>query len=112
MLPAHNRRRLGNVVHVAPSRSGLYWAILKDTEGERYFAFGKSFLTHPRQPRVGWSVEFTALPPAGRGMPRATEISTMPRSKRATEIAVVFDNGKLRVILRGEQNNLLGELRL
>jgi hypothetical protein len=112
-MPRTNRIA-GHVVYVAPSRSGRYWALLKDSDGLRYFAYGKNWLDS-RIPRPGWPVSFTPLMPGSSGkMRRAIEVQALPRAKpRPSEIAVVRDGGVLRVVLvNGSERIDIGALRL
>jgi hypothetical protein len=113
-MPQPSRRTTGHVVFVGQSRSAKFWAIVKDAQGERHFAYGRNWLG-AEVPRAGWPVSFTPLPPGSGRMPRATEIAVLPRSKRAlaSQIMVVHDDGALRVMLRqGQMETALGELHL
>lgn len=69
------KRVAGYICHVASSRSGLFWAILKDENKIEHFAYGPNFLMFPAIPRIGQQVTFVRLPPlAGSKFPRAIEV--------------------------------------
>jgi hypothetical protein len=69
------RRHAGYICFVAPSRSGVFWAIIKDERGVEYFAYGRSFMRFPMVPSVGYQVSFAPLPPLpGTRYPRAIEV--------------------------------------
>lgn len=77
------RRLAGYVCFVAPSRSGVFWAILKDEEGTEHFAYGPNFLMFPAIPVIGQQVTFVRLPPlSGSKFPRAIEVDVFSSSKR------------------------------
>jgi hypothetical protein len=77
------RRLAGYVCFVAPSRSGIFWAILKDEEGTEHFAYGPNFLMFPAIPVIGQQVTFVRLPPLfGSKFPRAIEVDAFSSSKR------------------------------
>jgi hypothetical protein len=60
-------------------------------------------------------VEFAVLPPASGRLPRAIEISTLPRRKpnRPGEIAAIVEGNVLRLVLiDGNRRSDLGELQL
>ena len=112
------RRIRGHVAHIAPSRSGKFWAVIKDGENTAYFAYGKSFLSFPEEPRIGRNCEFVALPPVPGGpLRRATEIKLLPSKDRRKGDTKVLDkitvlrlpNGVMQIRC-GE--NVLGELSL
>lgn len=106
-------RRTGRVVDVLPSKSAGFCAIFKDDDGTPYFAYGRSFLSHPSVPRVGHVVEFTVLPPSGSGpLQRATEIQ-VKRPTKGGDIKIERGDGFTRLLLRtAGQNRLLGELQI
>lgn len=56
-------RLAGYICHVGSSRSGIFWAIIKDENRDLYFAYGPNFLSYPNIPRVGQQVTFVRLPP-------------------------------------------------
>jgi len=65
----------GYICHVGKSRSGIFWAIIKDEHGIEHFAHGPNFLTFPAVPWVGQQVTFVRLPPlASSKFPRAIEV--------------------------------------
>jgi hypothetical protein len=106
------------VVHIGESRSAGFWAVIKAETGQVFFAYGKGFLNHPEQPKVGANVEFTPLPVAPGGpFPRATEIAILP-SKRKREngdtiVVVRLPDGMVRIVARGRSaERVLGELKL
>jgi len=69
------RRVAGYICHVAPSRSGVFWVILKDESGVEHFAYGPNFLMFPAIPRIGQQLTFVRLPPlSGSKFPRAIEV--------------------------------------
>jgi hypothetical protein len=106
-------RRTGYIVDVLPSKSAGFYAIAKDADGTPYFCYGKSFMGYPMVPKIGHSIEFTPLPPAGSGpLQRATEIQ-IKRSTRGGAITIGHDNGITRLILRAAgHERVLGELQL
>lgn len=66
----------GFVVYVGPSRSAIFWAVIKGADRRDYYAYGKSFLSWPTIPRVGQQVLFTRLPPSPSSrLPRAIEVA-------------------------------------
>jgi hypothetical protein len=99
--PNNTRRKTGYFVHVAPSRTGGFWAIAKDEDGTPYFCYGKNFLNCPVAPRVGRTCEFSPLPAAMGKWGRATEIRVLPPAKPSPPSIIVehFD-GRAQVVLR------------
>ena len=76
------RRVVGYICHVAPSQSGVFWAILKDENRIAYFAYGPNFLMFPAIPRIGQQVTFVRLPPlSGSKFPRAIEVDVRSSKK-------------------------------
>jgi hypothetical protein len=72
--PSGNRLA-GYICHVGPSRSGVFWAIIKDEHGIEHFAYGPNFLMFPAVPWVGQQVTFVRLPPLPSSkFPRAIEV--------------------------------------
>jgi hypothetical protein len=70
-------RHQAHLVHLQDSQSGG-WGILRDDDGEKYFAHRKSFLDPAVQPALGWNFSFTVLPPLpGQPLKRATEVEIM-----------------------------------
>ncbi len=71
-----SRSRLsGYICYVGPSRSGVFWAIIKDENGIEHFAYGRNFLTFPTAPWIGQQVTFVRLPPLPSSkFPRAIEV--------------------------------------
>jgi hypothetical protein len=106
-------RRTGYIVDILPSKSAGFYAIAKDSEGTPYFCYGKSFLAYPSVPKIGHSIEFTPLPPAGSGpLQRATEIQIKKPTKGGS-IEIGHDNGVTRLILRSAgRERVLRELQI
>lgn len=77
-------RLTGYIAHIGSSRSAGYWAIVKSGNRE-YFAYGRSFLSHPNVPRIGQRCAFTPLPPGPSG-----------KLRRGTEVAIQKPGGKLQ----------------
>jgi hypothetical protein len=103
-------RRTGYIVAVEPSKSAGYYTILKDSERTVYFGYGRSFLSHPVEPRVGQAIEFTPLPPGSGRLPRATEI-VIQRPSRGGALHVERDDIGTRLVLRSAgQSRTLGEI--
>jgi hypothetical protein len=70
-----SNRLAGYICHVGPSRSGVFWAIIKDDSGLEHFGYGPNFLTFPAVPWVGQQVTFVRLPPLPSSkFPRAIEV--------------------------------------
>jgi hypothetical protein len=68
-------------------------------------------MSHPKAPKVGWSVEFTPLPAiVGTKLARATEVRILP--KRTIEQIVVLRAGSGgQIVCRGRHGErVLGEL--
>jgi hypothetical protein len=85
-------RTSGFVVHVGESRTAGFWAIIKDSHGTLYFAYGLSFLNPAVIPRVGWECGFAVLPPApGHPLKRATEVSGRQRSSITSVARLVLE---------------------
>jgi hypothetical protein len=105
------RRIRGRVVHVGTSRSGGFWAVIKDQENTPYFAYGLNFLDCRRTPRPGWTCEFSPLPATDGRLHRATEVRVL-KSGQSEKIIVIRFDGRLRIVMRGRTDKVLGELRL
>jgi hypothetical protein len=72
------RRVAGYICYVAPSESGVFWAILKDEKRVEHFAYGPNFLMFPAIPRIGHQVTFVRLPPlSGSKFSRAIEVDVL-----------------------------------
>jgi hypothetical protein len=72
---ARRNRIAGYICYVGASRSGVFWAIIKDSEKVEHFAYGRNFLTFPAIPRIGQQVTFIRLPPLPSSkFPRAIEV--------------------------------------
>ena len=83
-------RPTGYICHVGSSRSGVFWAIIKDEDRELYFAYGPNFTTYPNIPRVGQQVRFIRLPPLPSSkFPRASEVSVQRAQHNSSRIAQV-----------------------
>jgi len=68
-------RVAGYICYVGKSRSGVFWAIIKDENKVEHFAYGPNFLSFPAVPRVGQQVTFVRLPPLPSSkFPRAIEV--------------------------------------
>lgn len=79
---AGRNRVAGYICHVGSSRSGLFWAIIKDENRVEHFAYGPNFLTFPAIPRIGQQVTFVRLPPLPSSkFPRAIEVVVRRASK-------------------------------
>jgi hypothetical protein len=111
------KRSSGFICHVAASRSGRFWCVIKGDSGVVYFGYGKNFLNCD-EAKIGMNCEFTALPPSHNGpLCRATEIKILPPSKRKRDdgetIIVLRLPGVVRIVARGRSGDVaLGELRL
>ena len=65
----------GYICYVGKSRSGIFWAIIKDSDKVEHFAYGRNFLTFPSVPWIGQQVTFVRLPPLPSSkFPRAIEV--------------------------------------
>jgi hypothetical protein len=102
------RRVKGHIVHVGESRTGRFWAVIKDENNTPYFAYGLHFFDCPQTPKPGWNCEFSVLPAIDGKLQRATEIQILPSERRTITLAYEPD-GAIR-ILAGDR--CLGELRL
>jgi hypothetical protein len=70
-----SRRVARYICYVGLSKSGVFWAILKDQNRDEHFAYGPNFLMFPAIPRIGQQVTFVRLPPlSGSKFPRAIEV--------------------------------------
>jgi hypothetical protein len=102
--PNNTRRKTGYFVHVAPSKSGKFWAIAKsDESGEPYFCYGRNFLNCPDGPKVGWNCEFSPLPPGCGPLARATEIRILPATKHEARDQIIVEHladGRAQLVLR------------
>jgi hypothetical protein len=68
-------RVAGYICHVGKSRSGVFWAIIKDENRIEHFAYGPNFLGFPAVPWIGQQVTFVRLPPLPSSkFPRAIEV--------------------------------------
>jgi hypothetical protein len=66
----------GYICHVGKSRSGIFWAIIKDANKVQHFAYGRNFVSFPAIPWVGQQVTFVRLPPLPSSkFPRAIEVA-------------------------------------
>jgi hypothetical protein len=105
-------RHQAHLVHLQESKSGG-WGILRDDDGEKYFAHCKSFLDPAVQPAVGWNVSFTVLPPLpGQPLRRATEVEVL-RSTRGGQIEIEHSAAPTRLILRSAgRERVIGDLQI
>lgn len=92
--------------------------MIKDARNIPYFALARHFLDAAK-PRIGWNVQFTALPPDKTLGPlrRATEIAIVPGSHARTKAEQIIvrraKDGRLRICLgRGKKTRVLAELSL
>ena len=68
-------RVAGYICYVGKSRSGVFWAIIKDEIRVEHFAYGPNFLSFPAVPWIGQQVTFVRLPPLDSSkFPRAIEV--------------------------------------
>ena len=68
-------RVAGYICYLGKSRSGVFWAIIKDSEKVEHFAYGPNFLSFPAVPWIGQQVTFVRLPPLPSSkFPRAIEV--------------------------------------
>jgi hypothetical protein len=112
-MKTRTRRTSGYIVHIGESRSAQFWVVIKSRDtGQLHFGYGKSFLT-PGVPRIGYSVEFTRLPPADRGdLDRAIEIAIV-KPTRGGQIETEHHAGVTRLVLRSSgQMRVIGELQI
>ena len=64
------------ICYVGKSRSGIFWAIVKDENKVEHFAYGRNFVSFPAIPWVGQQVTFVRLPPLPSSkFPRAIEVA-------------------------------------
>jgi hypothetical protein len=113
-----NKRTHGHIAHIGSSRSCGFWTVIKDSRNVPYFALARHFLS-PEKPRIGWNVQFTALPPDKTLGPlrRATEIAILLGSRTRTKAEQIIvrrtSDGRLRICLgRGKKTRVLAELSL
>jgi hypothetical protein len=105
-------RHVGHLVHLQDSKSGG-WGILRDDDGQKFFAHGRSFLDPGIQPALGWNFSFTILPPLpGQRLKRATELQVLKSSRRG-QITVERHSGATRLVLRSAwRDRVIGALAL
>ena len=102
---ARPNRITGYICHVGKSRSGVFWAIIKDSEKVEHFAYGRNFLRFPSIPWIGQQVTFVRLPPLPSSkFPRAIEVIVQrARQDNSSRISSSSKTGPSRYRVTGER---------